>query len=156
MTATIRMTVNGKPVVLDINPDEMLADVLRERLGLLGTKIGCREGECGACTVLLEGQPVVSCLLPALKANDRSVVTVEGLGPPQDPHPVQEKMALMGASQCGYCSPGFVMSAAALLDENASPSVEEIKEAITGNLCRCTGYAKIILAIREAARAKSH
>lgn len=147
-TVQLEMTVNGQDVQLVVRPDAMLVDVLREQLGLLGTKIGCREGECGACTVVLDGTPVNSCLLPALKAQSLHVVTIEGLGQADQPHPVQEAMAAHGATQCGYCTPGFVVTAAALLLEERQPSDEEIRMSITGNLCRCTGYTKIISAIR--------
>jgi carbon-monoxide dehydrogenase small subunit len=115
------------------------------------TKIGCSEGECGACTVLLDGEPVNSCILPAAKAHKRQVTTIEGIGTSDKVHPLQEYFAGLGASQCGYCTPGFIISAYALLNENPHPSADEIKEAITGNLCRCTGYTKIIAAIKESA-----
>jgi aerobic-type carbon monoxide dehydrogenase small subunit (CoxS/CutS family) len=143
----IDVNINGEDQSLEIEPHELLLDILRERLGLLGTKAGCREGECGSCTVLLDGKPINSCLLPAAKAHKRKVTTIEGIGSKEHPHPIQAAMAEMGAVQCGYCSPGFVMSAAALLAETDRPTEGEIKDAITGNLCRCTGYSKIILAI---------
>lgn len=147
----IEININGVDQSLEIEPQELLLDVLRERLNLLGTKAGCREGECGSCTVLLDGQPINSCLFPAIKAHKRKITTIEGIGNLSHPHPVQASMAALGAVQCGYCSPGFVMSAVALLSENKNPTEEEIKDAITGNLCRCTGYSKIIAAIKTAA-----
>jgi aerobic-type carbon monoxide dehydrogenase small subunit (CoxS/CutS family) len=147
------LNVNGEDMSLEIEAQEMLLDVLRERLGLYGTKGGCREGECGSCTVLIDGRPINSCIFPAAKAHQCSIITVEGIGNPDRPHPIQTSMAELGAVQCGYCTPGFLMSAFALLSENLNPTEEEIKEAITGNLCRCTGYSKIIAAIHHAAAA---
>jgi len=147
---TLTMNVNGKDVTLEIEPDELLVEVLRDRLGLTGTKVGCEEGECGACTVLLDGKAVVSCLLPAMKAQGRKVETVEGLAAEGKLHPLQQAFIDCGAVQCGYCTPGMLMSAKALLDENPSPCEEEIREAISGNLCRCTGYRKIVEAIKAA------
>lgn len=147
----INFTVNQDNVSLEIKPDEMLVDVLRERLGLTGTKVTCREGECGACTVWLDGDPVNSCLFPAAKVQGRSITTIEGLGNSELPHLVQETMAKFGASQCGYCTPGFVMNAAALLRDNPVASHDEIIEALSGNLCRCTGYVRIIAAVESIA-----
>lgn len=147
----LQMLVNQKEVALDIAQDDMLADVLRDRLGLLGTKIACREGECGACTILLDGKAVNSCLIPAMKASNQEIITIEGLGTTKNPHIIQQRMAEYGAVQCGFCTPGFVMSAADLLKENPHPSREEIVEALTGNLCRCTGYVKIIEAVESLA-----
>ncbi len=147
----LRLAVNRKEVCIDIRPDEILADVLRERLGLLGTKIACREGECGACTILLDGQPVNSCLIPALKVSGRQITTIEGLGNTKSPHVIQQRMAEYGAVQCGYCTPGFVMSAVALFADTPRPSRDQIVDALTGNLCRCTGYVKIIDALESLA-----
>jgi carbon-monoxide dehydrogenase small subunit len=147
----LEFTVNQKDVSLEIRPDEMLVDVLRERLVLTGTKVTCREGECGACTVWLDGTPVNSCLLPAAKAQGHSVTTIEGLGNSELPHLVQEALARFGASQCGYCTPGFVMNAAALLRDNPAASHQEIIEALSGNLCRCTGYVRIVAAVESLA-----
>jgi carbon-monoxide dehydrogenase small subunit len=144
------MLLNGEEVTMHIEPDALLADVLREHLGLTGTKEACGEGECGACTVLLDGQPVTSCLVPALKAQGREVGTVEGLASGGELHPLQKSFIEHGAVQCGYCTPGMLMSAKALLDRNPHPTAEEIKEAISGNLCRCTGYVKIVEAIKAA------
>ncbi len=145
----LNFLVNQKPVTLEILPDEMLVDVLRERLDLSGTKISCREGECGACTVWIDNLPVNSCLIPAARVQGRSVTTIEGLGTLQAPHPVQARLAQFGASQCGYCTPGFVMSAAALLRDHPQAGREEIVEGLSGNLCRCTGYTRIIAAVES-------
>jgi carbon-monoxide dehydrogenase small subunit len=150
-TYPLSMTVNNRTVTLEIQPDELLVDVLRDRLGLIGTKVGCNEGECGACTVLMDGEAVLSCLVPALRADGRQITTIEGISDGERLHPLQTAFLEHGAVQCGYCIPGFIMSAKALLDVNAHPSREEIKEAIDGNLCRCTGYVKIIEAIEAAA-----
>jgi len=146
------MTLNGQKVTVEIEPSELLAYVLRDRLGMTGTKIGCDEGECGACTVILDGQAVNSCLLPAMKADGCEVVTVEGLAQGGELDPLQRAFIDRGAVQCGYCTPGLLMSVRALLDENPHPSEQEIKDAIAGNLCRCTGYFQIVEAIKEAAR----
>ncbi len=146
------MRVNGRWVILDISPSAMLVDVLREHLGLRGTKVACGEGECGACTVLLDGKAVVACLTPALKANGREVTTIEGLGNVRCPHPLQMAFAESGAVQCGFCTPGMIMSVAALLGQNPQPTREEIREALAGNLCRCTGYQKVIEAVEMAAQ----
>jgi aerobic-type carbon monoxide dehydrogenase small subunit (CoxS/CutS family) len=150
----LAMTVNGRSVAVEINADELLVDVLRDRLGLIGTKVGCNEGECGACTVLMDGDPVLSCLIPALRAQGRQITTIEGLSDRDTLHPLQQAFVEHGAVQCGYCIPGFIMSAKALLDVNPHPNREEIKEAIAGNLCRCTGYVKIIEAIEAVADQK--
>jgi len=143
----LTMTLNGESVTVEVEPSDLLVDVLRDKLGLTGTKIGCNEGECGACTVIVDGQAVLSCLLPAMKAHGQEVVTVEGLSHDDELHPLQQAFIEKGAVQCGYCTPGLLMSAKALLDENPKPSVEEIEEAIVGNLCRCTGYLQVIEAI---------
>jgi len=150
-TQTLRMVVNGEQVELEITPSDTLAMVLRERLGLTGTKIGCEEGECGACTVLVDGLPVNSCLYPAVKAQDRSIRTVEGLSKNGELHPLQRSFVEHGAVQCGYCTPGILLSAVALLEQNPHPTDDEIRRALSGNLCRCTGYLKIIEAIQAVA-----
>ncbi len=148
---TLEMNVNGRPISLEVNGLRTLVDVLREDLGLVGTKIGCREGECGACTVLLDGRAVNACLIPAMHALGRSVVTIEGVGSLDAPHPVQQAIAEGGGVQCGYCTPGFVMSAVALLEHNPHPTVDQVRETIAGNLCRCTGYKRIVASILRAA-----
>jgi carbon-monoxide dehydrogenase small subunit len=150
-TYPLNMTVNEREVTLQIQADELLVDVLRDRMGLIGTKVGCNEGECGACTVIMNGQAVLACLIPALRAQGRQIITIEGLSDGDTLHPLQQAFIDHGAVQCGYCIPGFIMSAKALLDESEHPSRDEIKEAIAGNLCRCTGYVKIIEAIEEVA-----
>ncbi|MGQ9516662.1 MAG: (2Fe-2S)-binding protein, partial [Anaerolineae bacterium] len=152
MTA-LRFILNGKPVLVeDVEPSTPLARVLRDRLGLIGTKIGCGEGECGACTVIVDGKAVVSCLYPAWKAQGAKVETIEGLKQGDRLHVLQQAFIEANASQCGYCSPGFIMSAKALLDARPRPSRQEIIQAIAGNLCRCTGYYQIVDAIELAAR----
>ncbi len=147
----IRMKVNHYDVRIQIQPDEMLADVLRDRLGLLGLKVACREGECGACTVLFNGKAVNSCLLPAMKADGAEIVTIEGVGSVKSPHKIQQRMAEYGAVQCGYCTPGFIMSTIELLEEDPHPTRDQIVEGLAGNLCRCTGYQKIIDAVESLA-----
>lgn len=150
-TSAVTMTVNDHQVTLEIQPDELLIDVLRDRLGLTGTKVGCNEGECGACTVIMNGQAVLSCLIPAQRASGSHITTIEGLSDGKVLHPLQQAFVEHGAVQCGYCIPGFILSAKALLDRNPQPTREEIKESIAGNLCRCTGYVKIIEAIESTA-----
>jgi carbon-monoxide dehydrogenase small subunit len=147
----LQMTINGTPTEVEVDPGDMLVHVLRERLGLIGTKIGCGEGECGACTVLVDGVAILSCLYPALKAAGRQVTTIEGLAPQGQLHPVQEAYVEHFASQCGYCTPGFVMATVALLHEKPHPSHAEILEGLSGNLCRCTGYYQILSAVEAAA-----
>jgi carbon-monoxide dehydrogenase small subunit len=144
------MTLNGEEVTIEVRPDALLVDVLRDQLELTGTKEACGEGECGACTVLLDGEPVTSCLVPALKAQGREVMTVEGLASGGELHLLQKAFIEHGAVQCGYCTPGMLMSAKALLDRNPHPTEGEIRQAISGNLCRCTGYVKIVEAIEAA------
>jgi len=147
----LTMTLNGKPTEVEVDPGDRLATVLRERLGLIGTKIGCGEGECGACTVLVDGVSVLSCIYPALKAQGRQVTPIEGLVARGALHPVQEAFVERFAAQCGYCTPGFVMSTVALLREKPHPTREEILEGLSGNLCRCTGYYQIVAAVEAAA-----
>ncbi len=146
----IRFRVNGKEYQLSVNPDRLLIDLLREDLGLTGTKRGCGEGECGSCTVILNGEATLSCLTPAMKADGAEIFTVEGLAKDERLHPLQQAFWEKGAVQCGFCTPGMLMSAKTLLDKNPTPEIEEIKEAISGNLCRCTGYIKIVEAIKLA------
>ena len=149
---TLTMMLNGSQISVEVEPGDLLADVLRDRLHLIGTKIGCGEGECGACTVLVDGLAVTSCIYPALKANGQEVTTMEGLKHDNKLHAIQEAFIECTAAQCGYCTPGMIMSAYALLSESPHPSVQEIKESISGNLCRCTGYYQIVEAIQSAAR----
>ena len=146
----VRIQVNGNWVEREITPDHILLDFLREDLGLTGTKKGCEEGECGACTILLDGKAVLSCIMPAVKADGAEILTVEGLAEMDGLHPIQQAFWEEGAVQCGYCTPGMLLSAKALLDENSTPTTEEVKEAISGNLCRCTGYGRILRAIQVA------
>ena len=148
----LRMTVNGRPVEVRVDPAWTLLKVLREALKLTGTKKGCEQGDCGACTILMDGKAVNACLVLALQANGKTIETIEGLGTPENLHPLQKSFIKHGAVQCGFCSPGMLMSAKALLDRNPHPTAEEIKRGISGNLCRCTGYVKIIKAIREASK----
>ena len=150
---SITFTVNGKEVSLDVAPGEMLVDVLRGKLGLTGTKVGCREGECGACSIILNGKLVTSCLLPAMKADRGTILTIEGLAQNGEMHLIQKRFIEDGAIQCGFCTPAMVLAGKALLDVNPHPTREEIQLAISGILCRCTGYQKIIKAIDSASQA---
>jgi carbon-monoxide dehydrogenase small subunit len=150
----IDLNVNGETFTILVSPQKTLLEVLREDLDLTGTKEGCSEGECGVCTVLLDGVPVRSCLLLAVDVRGRHVTTVEGLAQGEKLHPIQNAFIEQGAIQCGFCTPGMILSAKALLDSTSSPSEDEIRVAISGNLCRCTGYQKIVKAIQSAARAK--
>jgi carbon-monoxide dehydrogenase small subunit len=147
----IDFKLNGRDYSLEVRDDMRLLDFLREELKLTGTKEGCGEGECGACTVIIDGKAVNSCLVLAPEIDGKEVITVEGLERDGRLHPLQESFIEKGAIQCGFCTPGMLMSAKALLDRNPDPSDEEIMEAIEGNLCRCTGYYKIVQAIRAAA-----
>jgi len=147
----IEFTINGKPTKLQVKPNELLLNVIRENLGLTGTKYGCGTGECGACTVLIDEEPVLSCLTLAVTVDGKKVTTIEGIGTDENPHPLQQTFVETGAIQCGFCTPGMILSAKALLDKNPKPTEDEIKRAIEGNLCRCTGYVKIIEAIKLAA-----
>jgi carbon-monoxide dehydrogenase small subunit len=147
----LTFTVNGEPVQIEIEPHLTLLQVLREKLELPGTKEGCGMGECGSCTILLDGKTVNSCIFPALEAEGKSVVTIEGVADTKRGlHPIQKAFIEHGAIQCGFCTPGMVLSAKALLDENPKPTEEEIRNGIAGNLCRCTGYLQIIEAIKAA------
>jgi len=147
----IRFSCNGKAVQLEAEPEARVIDVLRNELGLTGTKEGCGRGECGACTILLDGKPVNSCLLLVGKIDGRQITTIEGIaGEDGSLHPIQEAFLDKGAVQCGFCTPGMVLSTKALLDENSKPELAEIEEALSGNLCRCTGYGKIVEGVLAA------
>jgi carbon-monoxide dehydrogenase small subunit len=148
----IMMTVNGEPEQVDIPSNMTLLGMLREKLALTGTKNGCTAGECGACTVLMNGEPVNSCMVLAVECNGAEIITVEGLALDGQLHPVQQALIDTGGVQCGYCTPGVLVTARALLDRNPHPSEAEICEALVGNLCRCTGYVRIIQGIQEAAK----
>jgi carbon-monoxide dehydrogenase small subunit len=148
----LRMKINGKAVEVAVKPTWTLLRVLREELRLTGTKKGCEQGDCGACTVIMDGKAVNACLVLALQAESKEIETIESLGTPDDLHPLQESFIENGAVQCGYCTSGMLMSGAALLDKNPKPNIDEIKRAISGNLCRCTGYIKIIDAIGKASK----
>lgn len=147
----MKIFVNGKRHEVLIHEHETLAHVLRERLHLTGTKIGCEEGACGACTVLANDKPILSCIAPAMRFDNTSILTIEGVAQNGELHPLQKNFVKAGAIQCGFCTPGMVMTALALLKENPKADMEEIKEGISGNLCRCTGYVKIIEAIVKTA-----
>ena len=147
----IEVTVNGRLIASEVDAETRLLDLLREQLGLTGTKEGCGEGECGACTVLLDDRPVNSCLVLAAAADGKTVLTVEGLAEGDALHPIQQAFVDTGGVQCGFCTPGFIMSTYALLKANPNPTNGEIRKALEGNLCRCTGYVRIIAAVRMAA-----
>ena len=148
----ISLTVNGGPVTKEISPNQTLLEFLRNELGLMGTKEGCGEGECGACTVLFNKKPIYSCLLPAVMTDQGEVETIEGLGDEKDLHPLQQSFIDHGAVQCGFCTPGLLLTAKAALDEKPDMSRAEITNAISGNLCRCTGYHSIVDAIEAAGK----
>ncbi len=154
MTAdtTLHLRVNGRDHHLPAHPAERLLDVLRNHLGLTGAKEGCGTGQCGACTVLMDGRPIASCMLFAADAVGREITTIEGLAPPGRLHPLQTAFLDRGAVQCGFCTPGMILAAKALLDQTPNPSDEDISRALAGNLCRCTGYRKIYDAIKSVAR----
>jgi carbon-monoxide dehydrogenase small subunit len=149
-TSQIRITLNGEETDVSFAPYKTLLEVLREDLGHTGTKHGCELGECGACAVLLDGKPVLSCLVLALECEGHQVLTVEGLSSDGTLHPLQDAFADLGAAQCGYCTPGILVTAKALLDQNPYPNRDQIREAISGNLCRCTGYLQIFEAVEAA------
>ncbi len=153
MKRTIQLDVNGEPCEVAVPAERTLLEVLRRDLGLSGTKEGCDVGECGTCTVLLDGLPVRACLTLAVDVRGRAVTTVEGLAAGGRLHPLQEAFAREGAVQCGFCTPGMLLVAKALLDEVPRPTEEDVRQAVAGNLCRCTGYAKIVAAVRAAAEA---
>ncbi len=148
----ISLTVNGKKKTVRTHAMERLLDVLRHHLGLTGAKEGCGEGECGSCSVLMNGQVVTSCLVPALQAQDATITTIEGLEADSQLHPLQRTFLECGGAQCGICTPGLIMAAVHLLNSHSRPTLEEIKEALAGNLCRCTGYTQICEAVAQAAR----
>ena len=148
----LTFTLNGETTKVMVEPSDMLVDVLRDKLNLIGAKKGCGQGECGACTVIMNGDAVTSCMVPAMKAEGAVVETIEGIGGPGKYHPLQESFMDLGAIQCGFCTPGMIMSSKALLDQNEQPTREEIREAISGNICRCTGYVKIEEAVSAAAK----
>ena len=147
----IRLTVNGKPFEREVDAETRLLDLLREGLHLTGTKEGCGEGECGACTVLIDGRPVNSCLVLAPQADGTDVLTIEGVADGDRLHPIQQAFVDSGGVQCGFCTPGFIMSTYALLRDTPDPTDDEIRSALEGNLCRCTGYVKIVEAVQLAA-----
>lgn len=148
----LKIVLNGDPVEVSIQPSALLLDVLRDQLGLTGAKQACGEGECGACTVLLDGKAVNSCITPAMKAMNKEVLTIEGLDDGGKLHPIQQAFIDHGAIQCGFCTPGMVLATKALLDQNPNPSEVEVKIGLSGNLCRCTGYIKIIEAVLAVAK----
>ena len=149
----LSLTVNGINYAINVEPNRILVDVLRDVLGLTGTKKSCSEGECGACTVIMDGKPVASCLVLAVDADKKSITTIEGLADGEDLHPLQVSFVRNGGIQCGYCTPGMIMSSKALLDENPDPTTHEVRTAISGNLCRCTGYQQIVDSVMAAAKA---
>lgn len=151
MKNRIKITLNGTNMTVEVPAHRLLLDLLRDEIGLTGTKEGCGTGDCGACTVLLDGKPVNSCLILSGELDGAEVVTIEGLKIGPELHPVQRAFIQAGGAQCGYCTPGMLMMSKALLDENPDPTEEEIRFALSGNLCRCTGYVKIVQAVREAA-----
>ena len=148
----IVLKVNGINYQVEVEPWRTLVEVLRETLGLTGTKKSCNEGECGACTVMMDGRPIASCLVLAMDAQGKEIVTIEGLSEGERLHPIQEAFLKHGAIQCGFCTPGMVISAKALLDQNPRPTVAEVRKAISGNLCRCTGYQHIVDSIMAASK----
>jgi carbon-monoxide dehydrogenase small subunit len=154
MREQIRLIVNDEEYELFVAPNRTLLDVIREDLGLTGTKRGCDSGECGACTVLLDGIPILSCMTLACEVDGRKILTIEGVAKGGELHPLQKAFIEYGAIQCGFCTPGMVLSAQALLERNPTPTTEEIRKALSGNLCRCTGYIKIIEAVRQAAKSE--
>ncbi len=152
MKQIIKMRVNGQDYEVYVPVHKTLLEVLREDLNLTGTKHGCELGECGTCTVLVDGEPLLSCLALPVELQGREITTVEGLAEGASPHPLQTAFAELGAAQCGYCTPGMLLAAQALLDKNPHPSRDEIRHALSGNLCRCTGYAKIYEAVEQVAK----
>jgi carbon-monoxide dehydrogenase small subunit len=152
MKSLIHMTINDKEYDVAVQPNQTLVDVLRYELRLTGTKKGCGMGDCGSCTVIMDGKPVNSCLVLAMQANGTKITTIEGLESEEGLHPVQKAFMEKGAIQCGFCSPGMILSSKSLLDKNPKPTEEEIRRAISGNLCRCTGYQKIVDAVKSVSK----
>jgi aerobic carbon-monoxide dehydrogenase small subunit len=151
----LEMRINGKPQKVEIDPSTLLLDLLRNELGLTGSKRGCETGYCGCCTVLMDGKAVHSCSMLAMRAKDHEILTIEGMETDGNLHPIQQAFLELNAAQCGYCSPGMIMSARALLDSNSTPDRAEISRALSGNLCRCTGYLPIIDAVLHASRQRT-
>ena len=147
----LNVTINGKAMSVEVDPSLRLVDFLRDNLFLTGTKVGCGKGECGACTVIMNGKAVTSCIIPVMRAQGAVIETIEGLAKGAQLHPIQEEFIEKGAIQCGFCTPGMIMSSKALLDENPAPTSLEVQEALGGNICRCTGYVKIEEAVIAAA-----
>jgi len=152
MRHDINLTVNGEPYSISVESHHTLLTILREQLVLTGVKNGCSEGECGACTILFDGKAINACLVLAVEADGHEILTVEGLAENERLAPIQQTMMDLGGTQCGYCTPGVLMASYALLDRNPNPTEREIREGLVGNLCRCTGYTRIVDAVREAAR----
>ena len=152
MAKKIKFNLNGKKVEVLVDERDVLVDVLRHKFGLTGTKKACGTGDCGSCTILINGQTVRSCITFACMAEGKEVLTIEGLGDPENPHPIQKAFVEEGAVQCGFCIPGMVLTTKYLLDKNSNPTEKEIKEALSGNFCRCTGYTKIIQAVKTSAQ----
>lgn len=151
MLQVLRCTINGEPIEAEVDPELRLVDFLREKLYLTGTKIGCKKGECGACTIIMDGKAINSCMIPVMRATGSVIQTIEGVEKNGKLHVIQEEFIEKGAIQCGFCTPGMIMSSKALLDSNPNPSKAEVKEALGGNICRCTGYVKIEEAVMGAA-----
>jgi len=147
----VKFVINGRSYEIPIEPHMTLVEVLRDKLDITGTKISCGAGECGACTVLIDGKPALSCLTLAMTAREKNILTIEGLAEGSNLHPIQKAFVDHGAIQCGFCTPGMILATKALLDENPNPTREEVKRALSGNLCRCTGYVKIVDAVLAAA-----
>jgi carbon-monoxide dehydrogenase small subunit len=154
MKQILHLRVNGEDKEVATEVNKTLLEVLREDMGLTGTKHGCELGECGTCTVLIDGEPVLSCLILGVEVEGREILSIEGLKDRDKPHPLQKSFADLGAAQCGYCTPGVLLTAKALLENNPHPSRDEIREALAGNLCRCTGYTKILEAVEMVAQGK--
>ena len=155
MTGDLTLRINGQPRAVKADARHTLLEVLRDQLGLTGSKRGCNQGVCGACTVLADGEPVRSCLTLAVATTHRDITTIEGLGTPRAPAPIQRAIAESGAIQCGFCTSGMLLSAHALLQRNTKPTPAEVRQALSGNLCRCTGYVKIVEAVCAAAEGES-